>query len=168
MTKAGILVGIVGGIVAIYVAVFPVPQYFERLNGRISQLEEQTRSLAPTAMMADHLNGRVGQLEEQMRSLTALSSPTAEANARLDGRISQLEEKMRSLSASSAATTATVSELIRKPAIAVNPLLQKCAELADESNTGERNSAMGLYAGPEVTRNALMSMEKLGCGSIAR
>ena len=165
MTKTGVLIGIIGGIVAIYVALFPVPQYFERLNGRMSQLEEQVRSLTPTAMMADRLNSRVSQLEEQMRSLTASSGTNAVADDRLKGRVDQVEERVRSLAASSAATAAAITEVSNKPVVAVNPLLQKCVELADEANTGQRRTTMGYYAGPEVTKNALMSMEKPGCSS---
>lgn len=167
MTKAGIL-GIVGVIVAIYVAVFPVPRYFERLDGRISQLEEQIRSLAPTATMADRLNGRVSQLEEQMRSLTASSGATALSDDRLNGRVSQLEERVRSLAASSAATAAAITDVSKKSAVAINPILQKCVELADEANTGRRNTALGGHYGADVIKNAQMAMEKLGCGSMVR
>lgn len=73
---------------------------------------------------------------------------------------------MRSLAASSAATAAAITEVSKKPAISANPLLQKCAELAEEANTGERYDRMGLVDGPGVTKNALMSMDKLGCSSI--
>ena len=165
MTKASVLIGIIGSIIAIYIAVIPVPQYFERLSGRVSQLEEQVHSLTPTVTTADRLNGRVSQLEEQMRSFTASSSSTVAANDRLDGRISQLEEKVRSLAAASAATAA-ITEVNRKPATAVDPVLQKCVELAEEANTGQRDNAMGFTSGPEVTKNALMSMDKFGCNSI--
>lgn len=166
MTKAGVLVGTVGGVIAICGTIVAVSQYFERLSGRISQLEEQVRSMALTATMADHLNGRVSQLEEQMRSLTASSGATAVANVRLDGRISQLEEEVHALAASSATTAAAITEMSKKFATTVDPILQKCVELAEEVNTGQRNHEMGFSAGPEVTRNAAMSMEKLGCSSM--
>lgn len=165
MIKAGMLIGIVGGIVAIYAAMFPVPQYFARLDGRISQLEEQVRSLAPTAIMVDRLSSRVSQIEEQTRSVTALLSSMSEASVRLDGRINQLEEKARSLAASSTAIATAVDDMSKKPSVAINPVLQKCVELAEEANTGQRNTALGSTFGNDVIKNAVVAMEKLGCGS---
>lgn len=114
------------------------------------------------------LNSRVGHLEEQVRSLAASSSATAAADDRLNGRVSQLEERVHSLAASSAATTAAITEMSKKSAVAINPILQKCAELADEANTGQRSTILGSHYGADVTKNALMAMEKLGCGSTAR
>jgi len=40
--------------------------------------------------------------------------------------------------------------------------------LADEVNTEQRNTELGTHYGPEVSKNALMAMEKLGCGSRVR
>lgn len=87
---------------------------------------------------------------------------------RLNGRVSQLEEQVHSLAASSAATASALAEATRKPAVAVNLIQRKYAELADEAHTGQRNDGMGTHASPEVSKNALMSMEKLGCGSTVR
>ena len=124
------------------------------------------RSVATTVVVADRLNGRITQLEEQIRSLAASSGATAVANDRFNGRISQLEDRVHSLAASSAAMAAAIAEVNRKPTAAVNPVLQKCVELAEEANTGQRNDGMGWVEGPNVSKNALMSMDKLGCSSI--
>lgn len=114
------------------------------------------------------LNSRVGHIEEQMRSFAASSGATAVADDRLSSRVSQLEEGVRSLAASSAATTAAITEIGKKPMVAINPILQKCAELADEANTGQRSTFLGSHYGADVTKNALMAMEKLGCSSTVR
>ena len=103
-----------------------------------------------------------------MRSLTASSGATALSNDRLNGRVSQLEERVRSLAASSAAITAAIADVSKKPAVAINPMLEKCVELAEEVNTGERKTALGSEYGVNVIKNAQMAMEKLGCGSIVR
>lgn len=155
-------------VVAISATLVSVVGYFARLDGRVSQLEEQIRSMATTVVVADRLNGRVTQLEEQMRSLAASSGATVVADDRLNGRVSQLEETMRSLAASSAATAAAITDVSRKSAVAINPILQKCAELADEANTGQRYTTLGSHYGADVIKNALIAMEKLGCGSTVR
>lgn len=111
------------------------------------------------------LDGRISQLEGQVRSLAASSGATAVASDRFDGLVSQLEEKMHSLGASSAATAAAITEITKKSSVVTNPILQKCIERAEEANTGQRNDG---WSGPSVTKNAVMLMEKLGCNSTVR
>lgn len=115
MWLSGEKVRTTGSAVTISAAVVGVLWYFARLDGRISQLEEQMRSVATTVLVADRLNGRVAQLEEQMRFLAGSSNTTTAVNNQFNGRVAQLKEKVRSLAASSAATTATITEISKKP-----------------------------------------------------
>ena len=87
---------------------------------------------------------------------------------RLDGRVSRLEEQIHSLQASSAATVSALAEASKKPATAINPIQQECAELAQQADSGRYDTGMVIKFGEDVARRAIVLMEKLGCGSTVR
>jgi hypothetical protein len=86
----------------------------------------------------------------------------------LQVNVSQLKEQERALETKMDAMASALVEISKKPATVVNPIQQKCAVLAEQAMTGRIDNDMGSSFGPDITKNAIATMEKLGCGSTSR
>lgn len=86
----------------------------------------------------------------------------------LQGRVDQLEKQVQSLASSSAATASALAEVSKKPTTAINPMQQKCVELAQQANSKMFSNGMVSQAGEHVAQRAIALMKELGCGSMVR
>ena len=158
--RVGIIGGFIGiasacasGVYFLYNSVYNSGSSNANLAAQVASLGDQVHNLVGRE---DKGSADIGELWQHIRvienQLNTITLGMADLKAQLHG----LDEK----------TNEALSIASRKPPTVINPIQQRCADLAEEADTGRKNgySANG-YSPQEVRDISQNLMRALNCGS---
>jgi hypothetical protein len=156
-------VGIVGGFIGIasalvsgsyflYNSVYNSGSSNANLAARVANLEDQVHILVGRE---DKGSADIGEIWQHIRVIESELNTISLGLADLKAQAHGLNEK----------TNEALSIASRKPPTVINPIQQRCADLAEEADTGQKKGSYG-YSPQEVRDTAMNLMRSLNCGTV--